>query len=87
MSKQNTKLFFQVQKFYFTAAKKRDLFPGFHLFSCQLLLGNFFNFNLILSTWYHLFTLSQDHLNVAWRTHVSCNKKKKKRKKETHEIE
>ena len=71
-------------KILFYSIRSRNLFPGLHLFSCHLLLGNFFNFNFIFSSWHHLLAFRQDHLYVTWRTHVRCNQQGKQHIKLPH---
>ena len=61
----------------FYSIRSRNLFPRLHLFSRHLLLGNFFNFNFIFSSWHHLLAFCQDHLYVTWWTHVRCNQQGK----------
>lgn len=61
----------------FYSIRSRNLFPRLHLFSRHLLLGNFFNFNFIFSSWHHLLAFCQDHLYVTWWTHVCCNQQGK----------
>ena len=68
----------------FYSIRSRNLFPGLHLFSCHLLLGNFFNFNFIFSSWHHLLAFCQDHLYVTWWTHVCCNQQGKQHIKLPH---
>lgn len=68
----------------FYSIRSRNLFPGLHLFSRHLLLGNFFNFNFIFSSWHHLLAFCQDHLYVTWWTHVRCNQQGKQHIKLPH---
>ena len=68
----------------FYSIRSRNLFPGLHLFSRHLLLGNFFNFNFIFSSWHHLLAFCQDHLYVTWRTHVRWNQQGKQHIKLPH---
>lgn len=68
----------------FYSIRSRNLFPRLHLFSRHLLLGNFFNFNFIFSSWHHLLAFCQDHLYVTWWTHVRCNQQGKQHIKLPH---
>merc|ERR1712141_645924 len=46
------------------------LLSALQLFSSQLLLGDFLDLDLFLTTWNDLFLLRQNHLDVARTAHV-----------------